>query len=125
MRACVEKRSVLGWNKSLWPQLLGQPIQQGTGLNIKLGDSLDVTIQTKGTKIYFKTLSLSEVELKDCPKLQLTSHKEWNPAIVSLGELKSDTGDHLSMMRISEMKVSPNTNNYEYLDSTDDASLLH
>ena len=29
------------------------------------------------------------------------------------------------MMRISEMKVSPNANDYKYLDSTDDASLLH
>ena len=44
---------------------------------------------------------------------------------MSLGELKSDTGVHLPMMRISEMKVSPNANDYEYLDSTDDASLLH
>ena len=78
----------------------------------------------KGTNIYFKTRLPSEVELKDCPKLQLTSRKEWNLAIVSLGELKSDNGDHLSMMCIFKMKVSPNANDYEYLYSTDDASLL-
>ena len=59
------------------------------------------------------------------PKLQLMSRKLWNPAIGSLGELKSDTGYHLLMMRILKMKVSPNANNYEYLDSTYDASLLH
>ena len=29
------------------------------------------------------------------------------------------------MMRISQMKISPNTNDYEYLDSTDYAPLLH
>ena len=79
----------------------------------------------KGTKIYFETILPSEVELRDYPKLQLTSRKEWNPAIVSLGELKSDTRDHLPMMCISEITVLPNANNYEYLDSTDDASLLH
>ena len=78
----------------------------------------------KGTNIYFKTRLLSEVELKDCPKLQLTSRQEWNLAIVSLGELKSDNGDHLPMISISKMKVSPNANDYEYLYSTDDASLL-
>ena len=82
-------------------------------------------MRTKGTKIYFETRSPSEVELKDYTKLQITSRKEWIPAIVSLGELKSDTGDHLPMMRISKMKVSPNANDYEYLDSTDDSSLLH
>ena len=65
------------------------------------------------------------MELRDCPKLELTSHNEWNPAIVSLNELKSNSRDHLPMIHISEMKVSPNANNYEYLDSTDDASLLH
>ena len=65
------------------------------------------------------------MELRYCPNLQLTSRKDWNPAIVSLGELRSDTGDHLPMMPVSEMKVSPNANNYDYLDSTYDASLLH
>ena len=95
------------------------------GLKIKLDGSIDVTMQTKGTKIYFQKTSPIEVELRDCPKLQLTSRKEWNPVIVSLGELKSDTRVHLPMMRISKMKVSPNSNDYEYLDLTDDASLLH
>ena len=95
------------------------------GLKIKLDDSVDVTMRTKGPKIYFETRSPRKVELRDFPKLQLTSRKEWNPAILSLGELKSNPGDHLPMMRISEMKVSPNDNNYEYLDSTYDTSFLH
>ena len=82
-------------------------------------------MQTKGMKIYFETRSPSEVERRDFPKLQLMICNKWNPAIVSLGELKSDTGDHMPMMRISEMKVSTTSNNYEYLDSIDDASLLH
>ena len=101
------------------------PYDKEQGLKIQFGDLVDVTMQTKGTKIYLEIRSPSEVELRDCPKLQLTSRKEWNPAIVSLGELKSDTGYHLPMMRISKMKVSPNANGYEYLYSTDDASLLH
>ena len=95
------------------------------GLNIKLDDSVEVTMRTKGTKIYFKKRSPGKVELRDCPKLQLTSRNEWNCTIVSLGELKSNTRDHLPMMRISQMKISPNTNDYEYLDSTDYAPLLH
>ena len=60
------------------------PYNKEQFLNIKLNDSVDVTMQTKGTKIYFETRSPSEVELRDCPKLQLTSRNEWNPAIVSL-----------------------------------------
>ena len=81
-------------------------------------------MRMKGQTIYFETRSPIEVELRDCPKLQLTIRKEWNLAIVSLGELKSDNGDHLPMISISKMKVSPNANDYEYLYSTDDASLL-
>ena len=50
------------------------------------------------------------MELRDIPKLELTSHKEWNTAIVSRGKMKSDIRDLLQMMRISEMKVSPNAN---------------
>ena len=103
----------------------GNPYDKERGLKIELNDSVYVTTQTKGKKIYFETRFPSQVELKDCPKLQLTSLKEWSPSMVYLGELKSDTADHLLMMRIFKIIFSPNVKDYEYLDSIYDASLLY
>ena len=51
------------------------PYNKELALNIELDDSVNVTMQMKVTKIYFETRSPSEVELRYCPKLQLTSRK--------------------------------------------------
>ena len=101
------------------------PYDKERGLRIELEDSIDVILRTKVTKVLFDTKSLSDAELRDCLQLQITSRNEWNPATVSLNEMTTGIHNNRPSMRISELKVSTNRHDYKYLESTDDASILH
>ena len=60
------------------------PFDKEKGLRIEIDYSVDITMQTKGTEVYFKTWLPTEVELRYCPKLQLTSRSERKPTTASL-----------------------------------------
>ena len=101
------------------------PYDKEKGLRIELDDCLNFIQRTKGTKVLFDTRSPSVAELIYCLQLHITSINEWNPAAVSLYEMTTGINKDRPLMRISELKESPKIHDYEYLDSMDDASLLH
>ena len=82
-------------------------------------------MQMKGEKMYSKTRSPTEAELRDLLKLQLTSRSECNPTTVLLHETTTNNREVRQSMQISKFKISPNIIDFKYLDASDDASLLN
>ena len=44
-------------------------------------------LEISSTKIYFESWAPSQKELRDCPHIHVTSHKEWDPSQVSLKQI--------------------------------------
>ena len=65
------------------------PYDKERGLTIEVDDTVNIQMNTMGTKIQFETRSPKNKELRKCPKLNLTGKNEWNPSSVSLGSADS------------------------------------
>ena len=68
------------------------PYDKERGLKIEL-DGIDVQLHTHGTKIFFQTSAPTTYQLESCPRIYLTSRKEWNPTNVSLGQVATEIRD--------------------------------
>ena len=60
------------------------PYDKKRGLIIKVDGTVNIHMNTMGTKIQFETRSPTNKELRECPRLNLTGKNEWNPSSVSL-----------------------------------------
>ena len=60
-------------------------------LSIELDDNIKVQMKTQGTKILFESRAPTKEELQGCPKIQLTSKKEWNPHKVQMNEIATSS----------------------------------
>ena len=52
--------------------------------------NLEIPLMTRGTKIFFKSRVPTENELRECPKVNMTSESPWNPTDVILQEVTSN-----------------------------------
>jgi hypothetical protein len=83
---------------------------------------------SKGTKIQFTTRTPTQDEMRDCPRITMTSPTPWNPNDVTLNETSSNPTKNIPMCRISHISKVGTTQrhrHYEYLDPTSDKALLH
>ena len=55
-----------------------------------MDDTVNIQMNTMGTKIKFVTRSPTNRELRECPKLNLTGKNEWNPSSLSVGSADSN-----------------------------------
>ena len=100
-------------------------------LCIEVPNTLKIPLYTKGTKIVFDTHLPSEYELNNCPHVELTSIKEWNPQKVVLGKVQSQGASERYPVVVSKVRVYPTLSSShsivknKYLDPTADHSILH
>ena len=120
-RYLINPNQVRSYGLELWDN----PFDKEKSLRTELEDYVDITMQTKGTKVYFETRSPTEVELRDFSKFQLTSRNEWNPATVSLNETTTNNRKDRPSMQIRKLKISSKIIDFEYLYASDNALLMH
>ena len=66
------------------------PYDKERGLTIEVDDTVNIQMNTMGTKIQFETISPTNKELRECPKSNLTGKNEFNPSSVSLVSANSN-----------------------------------
>ena len=68
---------------------MDNPYDKERGLTIEVNATLNIQMDTMGTKIQFETISPTNKVLREWSKLNLTGKNEWNPSSVSLGSADS------------------------------------
>ena len=61
------------------------PCDEEHNLSVEASEELTIDLQTKGTKIFFRSRSPTQDELESCLRVELTSRHEWNPQEMKLG----------------------------------------
>ena len=83
---------------------------------------MNTKMNTMGTKIKFETISPTDKELRECPKLNLTGNNECNPSSVSLGSANStwekmqEPGFKEKFLATIPIKISKTTRLYNALE---------
>ena len=67
------------------------PFDQDRGTMIDVGNEISIPLQVQGTKIYWHSSAPTKEELERCPRIVLTSKREWNPETVVLKEVQAMT----------------------------------
>ena len=67
------------------------PFDHERPFSIQASWDLEIPLKTKGTKIFFNSRVPTEDELRDCPKISMTSEAPWNPSDVALQEVSRNT----------------------------------
>ena len=95
-------------------------------LQIDINDEISIRMRTLGTKILFKSRSLTDQELRECPHIEITSRREWNPGTITLGEtIVQQVENEPKRQFVSSTNVLPHQTTYEYLDPLSNEALLH
>jgi hypothetical protein len=101
------------------------PFDRERGLIIDVNEELKIPMHSSGTKVQFTTRTQTEAELRDCPRIIMTSPHPWNPNEVVLSEAVSAPVESIPTSRISHISEMGTIRHYEYTDPTSDESLLH
>ena len=68
------------------------PFDKERGLCIRI-DEITIPMSTKGTKIRFETRVPTDQEMRGSRMIELTSKQEWNPGVVSLGSMLTNSDE--------------------------------
>ena len=94
-------------------------------------DSVNIPLNTKGTKVYFTTRSPTEDELNICAHIELTSSREWNPEQVQLSirTIRAASSEQWKARRqvsaINMAYCNGASILYEYTHMNSDESIMH
>ena len=116
----INPNQVRSYGIDLWDN----PFDQARGLRIDVNDELTIPMHTVGTKIMFETRSPTDVELRTCHHITMTSPTTWNPERVSLGETHSRPELYGPAYRIGRVTTTDRYE-YEYADPTSDEAHIH
>lgn len=106
------------------------PFDPHHDMNIETLAHFSIPLQTKGTKIYFKSRVPTESELNNCHHISMTSKREWKPRKVRLSSIESTRSTNYSciMSQFATIHLPSCTRIISktlYENPTSDASLLH
>ena len=102
------------------------PYDPNRQLQIDVNDEISISMRTSGTKIFFESRSPTDQELRECPHIEITSKREWNPGTVILGKtIVQQSGSGPKHRFIASTNALPHRTTYEYLDPLSDDALLH
>ena len=102
------------------------PYDPNRQLQIDVNDEISIRMRTSGTKIFFESRSPTDQELRECPHIEITSKREWNPGTVILGKtIVQQSGSGPKHRFIASTNALPHRTTYEYLDPLSDDALLH
>ena len=108
------------------------PFDEERGLCIHASESLYIPLQMKGSKIHFTSRSPTKRELHECPRIEMTSQRPWDPKNVQLSptvrmvnSVSTDSASRDCNIQSISTKSLANSSRYAYQDNTSDFSALH
>ena len=64
------------------------PFDTGGLFSIQVNDEVEIPLASKGTKIFFKSRVPNNHVMESCPKIEVFSSEQWNPASVNLQRIQ-------------------------------------
>jgi len=99
------------------------PFDPAHDLSIEVHPDLTIPLRAFGTKVGFRTRVPTQLELRKCEHIHMTSSSLWNPSDVIMVQEMAQGGQ--SPWKRRREFCLPNEMRYEYLDPNSDEALLH